>query len=75
MSPTTLAAANRTGSDLVVYGVALDDISAVSFAVDGKSVTVPVKDNVWAYEAATSATNVGDATAQFHDGRTVSLDR
>jgi hypothetical protein len=74
-SPTTLAAANRTGHDLVVYGVALDGVNGVSFRIDDRDVTVPVKDNVWAYETATSATLVSDATVHLDDGKTISLDQ
>ena len=34
----------------ISWGIALDDVTAVSFMAGGKQVTVPVKNNVWAYE-------------------------
>jgi hypothetical protein len=34
----------------VSYGLALDGVTAVSFKARGIETTVPVKDNVWAYE-------------------------
>lgn len=35
------------------YGVAQDDVTAVSFVVNGVATTVPVKDNVWFFEGGT----------------------
>jgi hypothetical protein len=47
------------------YGIALDSVTAVSFMAGGQEVTVPVKNNVWAYEGA-----IGSITAHFKDGST-----
>ena len=50
------------------YGIALDSVTAVSFMADGQEVTVPVKDNVWAYEGA-----IGSLTVHFDDGSTETI--
>jgi hypothetical protein len=71
--PTTAIVENRTMSEMLAYGVALDGVTSVSFTVRGEEVTVPVKDNVWAYEQASSAYEIQDLVAHFADGRTVAL--
>jgi hypothetical protein len=37
--------------------LALDNVTAVSFMAGGKRVTVPVKNNVWAFEGDNSGLN------------------
>lgn len=39
----------------VSYGLAMDGVTAVSFKAHGHQTTVPVKDNVWAYEGQNGA--------------------
>jgi hypothetical protein len=46
------------------YGVARDDVSAVSFVINGVPTTVPVKDNVWFFEGGTPT----DLTVHYTDG-------
>jgi hypothetical protein len=49
-APLTFAV-TRGGSKPVAYGVARDDVVSVSFRVDGRRVTVPVRNNLFAYRA------------------------
>jgi hypothetical protein len=71
--PTTTASFQASlDQQPIVYGVALDDVTAVSFDVAGRKVSVTVKDNVWAYEGA-SLPEARSLTAHFEDGRTVTL--
>ena len=56
----------------LMFGVALDGVTAISFEKHGKGVTVPVKDNVWIYEGA-SLPEAGALTAHFDSGKTVTL--
>jgi hypothetical protein len=67
-SPTTDVDLNDTGNDFVTYGVARDGVTAVSFIVDGQQVTVPVKDNVWAYEERSTAGDGKCLTVHYADG-------
>jgi hypothetical protein len=69
--PTTAVTGNGNGDDFVAYGVALDGITAVSFSVAGHDVTVPVKNNVWAYEENSPAGGAGCITVHFADGSTL----
>ena len=55
----------------ISYGIALDSVTAVSFMAGGQEVTVPVKNNVWAYEGDNSA--IGSLTVHFHDGSTETI--
>jgi hypothetical protein len=58
----------------IIYGVALDGVTAVSFESAGAEVTVPVKDNVWAYEQPSASTpDPNPITAHFDDGTTVTI--
>lgn len=58
----------------IIYGIALDGVTAVSFESVGSEVTVPVKDNVWAYEQPSASTPDPEAvTAHFDDGTTVTI--
>lgn len=69
--PITNVSENRTGSDFLAYGVAMDDVTAVSFTVAGHEVAVPVKDNVWAYEERSTASLNRCIVAHLADGSTV----
>jgi hypothetical protein len=70
--PTTLASFKKgPGVPLITYGVALDGIVAVSFIAGGEPVSVPVEDNVWAYEGPNSAFQT--LTVHYADGSTFVL--
>lgn len=56
----------------LMFGVALDGVTTISFERAGEEVTIPVKDNVWIYDGA-SLPEAGALTAHFADGRTVTL--
>jgi hypothetical protein len=56
----------------LMFGVALDGVTAISFERAGKEVTIPVKNNVWVYEGA-SLPEAGALTAHFENGTTVTL--
>jgi hypothetical protein len=56
----------------LMFGVALDGVTAISFEKAGKEVTIPVNNNVWVYEGA-SLPEAGALTAHFDNGRTVTL--
>jgi hypothetical protein len=49
------------------YGLAMDGITAVSFAAGGTDTTVPVTDNLWAYEGEADLDSV---TVHWSDGTT-----
>ena len=71
--PTTIAGFRASESTPIIsYGIALDNVVAVSFMAAGQEVTVPVKDNVWAYEGDNSSIN--SLTVQFKDGSKRTLD-
>ncbi len=53
------------------FGIALDGVTAVSFKVKGKEITVPVKDNVWIYPDDVFFNAYSRLTAHFADGSTV----
>jgi len=70
--PTTIAGFQANESTPTIsYGIALDNVAAVSFVAAGQEVTVPVKDNVWAYEGDNSSIN--SLTVQFKDGSTKTI--
>jgi len=54
----------------VSYGLALDGVTAVSFRAGGAERTVPVKDNVWAYEG---EANLRAITVHWKNGSTQNL--
>jgi hypothetical protein len=56
----------------ISWGIALDGVSAVSFTAGGQEVTVPVENNVWAYEGRGLGA-VFPLTVHFRDGSTVVL--
>jgi len=58
----------------IIYGLALDGVTSVSFESAGSAVTVPVKDNVWAYEQPSASTpDPNPVIAHFDDGTTVTI--
>lgn len=71
--PITIAYMNsgKPGEPPVSYGVAMDGVTAVSFTAGGQQVTVPVKNNVWAYEGVSSV--IASATVHFADGTTLQV--
>lgn len=56
----------------LIFGVARDDVTAVSFMADGAEQTIPVKNNVWAYEGDNSA--LESLTVHYADGSEQTLD-
>jgi hypothetical protein len=54
----------------VSYGLALDGVTGVSFRAGGTETTVPVKDNVWAYEG---HANLRSVTIHWQNGSTQTL--
>jgi hypothetical protein len=55
----------------VTWGIALDGVTAVSFTAGGRAVTVPVRNNVWAYEGDAAA--LGSLVVHFDDGSTETI--
>jgi hypothetical protein len=55
----------------VSYGLAMDGVTAVSFRAHGHQTTVPVKDNVWAYEGQNAA--LRSVTVHWENGSTQTL--
>jgi hypothetical protein len=53
---------------VITWGIALDSVTAVSFTAGGQGVTVPVTNNVWAYEGDNPA--FGSVVVHFDDGST-----
>jgi hypothetical protein len=53
------------------YGVALDGVTSLSFRAGGRIVTVPIRDNVWAYEGSSSV--LAQATVHYASGRSQEL--
>jgi hypothetical protein len=52
------------------YGLAMDGAAAVSFMAEGVETTVPVTDNVWAYEGQADLSSI---TVHWNDGSTQTL--
>ena len=74
--PITMGIANTGpipgGGKLTVGGVALDDVTSVSFTIWNTPVTVPVKDNTYVYRRQNStATDAHCVVAHLADGSTV----
>lgn len=70
--PSTAGTFGRSESaPAISFGIALDSVAAVSFMAGGREVTVPVNNNVWAYEGA--APTHGTLTAHFRDGSTETI--
>jgi hypothetical protein len=76
-SPVTFTVAIKglASEPSYAWGVARDGVVAVSFAVAGRSVTVPVEHNFFAYEGRSSdrAGDFSSPTAIFADGHQVTL--
>ena len=72
--PTTVLVDAQDPKHRIVFGVALDGVTAISFAANGRNITVPVKDNLWAYRTenwqALTAPQLS-LTAHFANGTTV----
>ena len=61
-----------TGGTFVASGLATDDVKAVSFTISGRSVEVPVENNVWVYSETNSHATLGRCiVAHLNDGSTV----
>jgi hypothetical protein len=56
---------------LVSYGLAINGVTAVSFKAHGHQTTVPVKNNVWAYQGQNGALH--SITAHWENGSTQTL--
>lgn len=56
----------------ISWGIALDNVAAVSFTAGGQEVTVPVRNNVWAYEGV-GLDGISPLTVHFKDGSTTVL--
>lgn len=73
--PITFLAFNPSstvGGTFVASGLAIDGVTAVSFTVSGKTVEVPVKNNVWVYsEPDSHATGGQCVVAHLDNGSTV----
>jgi len=70
--PSTAATfARNQSSPAISWGITLDSVTAVSFMAGGHEVTVPIENNVWAYEGA--APTHGSLTAHFKDGSTQTI--
>jgi hypothetical protein len=54
----------------ISFGLAMDGVTAVSFTAAGAETTVPVTDNVWAYEG---QANLRSVTVHWADGSTRTL--
>jgi len=60
------------GGTFIASGLAIDGVTAVSFTISGKSVQVPVKNNVWVYSEPNSHATLGRCVvAHLDDGSTV----
>jgi hypothetical protein len=70
--PTTVASIRANArTPTLTYGVARDDVTAVSFEADGVEKTLPVTHNVWAYEGESNI--LRSLTVHFADGRETTL--
>lgn len=71
--PTTMGSfkADR-GTPTINWGMALDHINAVSFDLPSGELTVPVKNNVWAYQGAPPRT-AQSVIVHYDDGTTTTL--
>lgn len=70
--PITIASQqpNPAAAPPINYGLAMDGVTAVSFMAGGVETTVPVKDNVWAYEGQADLRSI---TVHWADGSTQTL--
>jgi len=65
------------GQPPIAYGVARDDVAAVTFTIHGRPAVAPVQDNFYFYEGSPldSYRSFVALTVTLTDGRTLSLDR
>ncbi len=68
-----MGVSENDSGDFFAYGVAMDGVVSVSFAIEGQDVTVPVRHNVWAYETQSAAWHFSCLTARFADGSTAAV--
>jgi hypothetical protein len=68
--PITLVSENPDGSTPISYGLAMDGVTSISFPAGGDETTVPVTDNVWAYEG---AANLQTVIVHWDDGSNQTL--
>ena len=64
-------AASCLGAPPISYGIARNGITSLSFRAGGSEVTVPVTDNVWAYEGESAV--LSSVTIHYTDGRSMTL--
>ena len=70
--PTTVGGVRpNPATPPLTYGIALDGVVSVSFMAAGAETTVPVKNNVWAYEGPSSAQE--SLTVHYANGSTQTL--
>jgi hypothetical protein len=63
------------GSGTTAYGIAEDSVASITMTISGHQVTVPVKDNVFAFEAGPSVApgDITSVSANFDDGHSFTL--
>jgi hypothetical protein len=70
--PTTIAGVRpNPATPPLAYGIAIDGVTSVSFMAAGVETTVPVNNNVWAYEGPSAA--LQSLTVHYGDGTTQTL--
>jgi len=71
--PSTFAVADPdragAGEGPIAYGVARDGVLSVSFTVDGRRVTVPVRHNLFAFQGRPSDSRFSSPVAHFAGGK------
>jgi hypothetical protein len=74
VEPTTIASIrDNQQTPPLAFGVARDDVASVSFRAGGEDKSVPVVDNVWAYQGESSI--LGSLTVHFRDGTETTISR
>jgi hypothetical protein len=72
--PTTVASIRDTEkTPPLAFGVARDDVTSVSFRAAGEEKTIPVVNNVWAYQGESDI--LGSLTVHFRDGTETTMSR
>lgn len=70
--PTTIGGVRpNPATPPLVYGIAIDGVTSVSFMAAGAKTTVPVANNVWVYEGPSAA--LRSLTVHYADGTTQTL--
>jgi hypothetical protein len=76
-APLTFAVADADraggGEGPIAYGVARDGVVSVSFTIDGRRVTVPVRRNLFAFQASPGARRFSAPVAHFTNGTSRTL--